>query len=108
MIIVGGSLVVSNGSVIRVVDILETVVTNEIKVPMNEVCCLAEWQGFVACACSNGQIKILDKNFDLIPVGKMVSSSPSEPTQIAVLKNASVVVANNLGEISIYQETSGG
>lgn len=54
MILVGGSLFVSNGSVIRVVDIIETVVTNEIKVPMTEVVCFTEWQGLIVCACSNG------------------------------------------------------
>jgi hypothetical protein len=54
MILVGDSLVVSNGSVVRVVDVIETLVTHEIKVPMTEVVCFADWQGLIACGCSNG------------------------------------------------------
>ncbi len=45
---------ISNGSLVRVVSVSEKLVTHEIKVPMTEILCFAEWQGMVACGCSDG------------------------------------------------------
>jgi|688.fasta_scaffold576002_1 IMP cyclohydrolase len=54
ILVVEGKIVVSNGSVVRVITIHNTTVTNEIKTPMTEVTCMTVWQDLIILGCGDG------------------------------------------------------